>query len=347
MKEAAKATETFSASIHDWVVKQRTTIIGTPMEQFKVAQDDAFSTYRLAMAGDLKSINKLTSSADTYIAKIQQLYGNSDIGQRMMNEVVAAVAEAPQSQTVQDAVNAGTDKLDTTLKSLPESFAEAVKRVLYTPIGTGEAPGASVDISTAVADASFAAISATLDRNPQLLSAFGKAFPQASKDQLVDGISSASRGEITDFLATHTDILTGIQTAFNDYNKLAGAAPFGVGQVGSRSATAEELLALSAPATTSISAPSAVSPVSTVRSVTEEQPTQKAAKANELQEIKTLLSNVVKELTELRKDERLATEAIIDANFVANGMASDRITDATREQTVNLVYSSKVSVGIA
>jgi hypothetical protein len=311
------------------------------------------------MAGDLKSINKLTSSADTYIAKIQQLYGNSDIGQRMMNEVVAAVAEAPQSQTVQDAVNAGTDKLDTTLKSLPESFAEAVKRVLSTSIGTGRAPGASVDISTAVADASFAAISATLDRNPQLLSIFGKAFPQASKGQLVDGISSASKGEITDFLATHTDILTGIQTAFNDYNKLAGAAPFGVGQVGSRSATAEELLALSAPATTSISAkaskrlaeeslaPSAVSPVSTVRSVTEEQPTQKAAKANELQEIKTLLSNVVKELTELRKDERLATEAIIDANFVANGMASDRITDATREQTVNLVYSSKVSVGIA
>jgi hypothetical protein len=45
MKEAVKATETFSASIHDWVVKQRTTIIGTPMEQFKVAQDDLPTGY--------------------------------------------------------------------------------------------------------------------------------------------------------------------------------------------------------------------------------------------------------------------------------------------------------------
>jgi hypothetical protein len=56
---------------------------------------------------------------------------------------------------------------------------------------------------------------------------------------------------------------------------------------------------------------------------------------------------MVAEVKALRGDERLGTEAIINGNFLAHGVSSDKMTKEFRQQTLDLAFNSKLSVGIA
>jgi len=238
LQATVKSLKDFGTSVHDYVGKLRSTKIGTPIEQFQQIQDKAFKDYKLALTGDQGAMGRILSDADSYVQAIQDMYGSSDKGQAMLNEVANALEALPEQITMADYIKADTEA---TIKG----FEDTVKAINNLGAGFGIAP-IPVDYA---------------------------------------GLSAA--GAVT------------------------------------TSSTAKQV---TVPTTSSAGTVS-------IKELT-------------LQDVVNELKSTNLKLDAMRKDNRHATEAIIDGNFLANGMAADKMTDATRTQTIDLVYSSKVNVGL-
>lgn len=155
----------FKDNIVDYVAKLKQSVLGSPIDQFQATQVDALKTYNLAKNYDKKALGEITSKADAYIQKIQDLYGNTDYGQSLIQQVSDSLAALPEQWNLSDYITAGSDAIVKEIQQLPNNLV--AKNI---ELSTGVSPSlANFVLTPASSNLNLSISSKELDSNLGLL----------------------------------------------------------------------------------------------------------------------------------------------------------------------------------
>jgi hypothetical protein len=121
----------FLTNVKDLATSIRTSAIGTPVDQFGVIQGKAFDYYNRVKSGDIGAQDKFLTYANQYVDKIQELYGSSDYGNGLINQVLSALDSAPDPASLSTVV--------TSLSELPAGIGNQLQNTPLT-LSAGTVP---------------------------------------------------------------------------------------------------------------------------------------------------------------------------------------------------------------